>query len=59
MSTQAQPAHRIVTVAEAAKYFNRTERSIQRWCENGTLLAFNYQVIREKCGRWMIVIPSN
>ncbi len=56
METTTQPATRM-NVAEAAKYFQRTQRCIQLWCENGTLLAFNYQVIRERCGRWIILIP--
>ncbi len=46
-----------MTVAEASKYFKRTQRSIQRWCEDGTLLAFNYAVIRERSGRWIVLIP--
>ena len=48
-----------LTVAEAAKYFGRTQRTIQRWCVTGTLIAFNYRVIRDKSTRWLIVIPSN
>lgn len=49
---------RKLTVAEAAKYFNRTERCVRQWCINGTLLAFNYAVIRERPGCWTIVIPE-
>lgn len=48
-----------LTVAEAAQYFGRTQRTIQRWCVTGTLIAFNYRVIRDKSTRWLIVIPSN
>jgi hypothetical protein len=58
METQTQPEGRKLTVAAAAKYFNRTERCIRLWCRNGTLLAFNYAVIRERPGCWTIVIPE-
>ena len=48
-----------LTVSEAAKYFGRTERMIQLWCKNGTLIAFNCRVIREKPGCWTIIIPQS
>jgi hypothetical protein len=48
-----------LTVQEAAKYFNRTEQCIRLWCRNGTLLAFNYRVIREKPKCWSIVVPHS
>ena len=49
---------RKLTVSEAAQYFHKTERRIQQWCKDGYLIAFNYAVIRESSGRWIIVIPS-
>jgi hypothetical protein len=57
MEGESQPATRTLTVTEAAEYFGRTERLIQYWCKDGTLLSFGYAVIRERNGRWMIVIP--
>ncbi len=58
MDEQQQSDGRKFTVAEAAKYFNRTERCVRLWCKNGTLLAFNCAVIRERPGCWTIVIPQ-
>jgi hypothetical protein len=58
MEAATQPEPRKLTVAEAAKYFGKTERRIQQWCQDGWFLAFNCTVIRERCGRWIIVIPD-
>lgn len=58
MDPQSSACDQKITVAEAAKYFQRSQRTIERWCQNGTLLAFNYQVIRERPGCWLIVIPT-
>lgn len=58
MSAATQPA-RTLTVNEAAKYFGRSKRTIQHWCREGTLIAFNCRVVREKPGCWLIVIPPN
>ncbi len=58
MDTAAQVDGRKLTIQEAAKHFNRTEQCIRLWCRNGTLLAFNYAVIRERPGCWTIVIPQ-
>ena len=55
----SEDSSQTLTVAEAAKYFGRTPRTIQRWCRGGTLIAFNYRVIRDETTRWLIVIPSN
>lgn len=55
----SEPASQTLTVAEAAKYFNRAERTIQHWCRTGTLIAFNYQVIRARSTRWLIIIPPS
>lgn len=55
----SEPASQTLTVAEAAKYFGRAERTIRHWCMTGTLVAFNYQVIRAKSTRWLIVIPPS
>lgn len=49
---------RRMTVAEAAKYFGRAERTIRWWCLSGTLIAFNYTVVRRPQGNWEIIIPS-
>jgi hypothetical protein len=57
METQVEDGRKL-TVSEAAQYFHKTERRIQQWCKDGYLIAFNYAVIRESCGRWTIVIPS-
>jgi hypothetical protein len=51
-------SERVATVQEAAKYFKRSPQMIRQWCRNGTLLAFNYRVIREKNTRWLIVLPN-
>lgn len=48
-----------LTVKQAAQYFGRTERTVQMWCKNGTLIAFNCRVIRTKPGSWRILIPIN
>jgi helix-turn-helix protein len=58
METASQPETKKLTVAEAAKYFGRCEFTIRRWCRDGTLLAFNYAVIRERPGCWTILIPQ-
>lgn len=58
MEAQAQPEGQRLTVAEAAIHFNKTQRRIQQWCQQGWFLAFNYTVIRERCGRWIIIIPE-
>jgi hypothetical protein len=47
------------TTREAAQYFNRVPRTIRLWCVNGTLLAANCRVEREKLGGWVIYIPRN
>ena len=57
-ANQSAPAKKM-TVSEAARYFNRCEYTIRRWCKDGTLLAFNCAVIRERPGCWTILIPSN
>jgi len=57
MDASSQTECRKLTVSEAAKYFARSERCIRQWCRNGTLLAFNYAVIRERPGCWTILIP--
>jgi hypothetical protein len=48
-----------MTVAQASRYFRRTPRRIQQWCRDGSLLAFNYGVVRESSGRWLIIIPAH
>ena len=53
-ATSAEP--RRMTVAEAAKYFGRAERTIRLWCLDGTLITFKYSVIRTNSG-YAIVIP--
>jgi hypothetical protein len=58
MIETAQP-ERIITVKEAARYFRRSPITIQLWCRDGTLIAFNYAVIRDVSGRWLIVIPES
>jgi hypothetical protein len=55
VSPRTEP--RRMTVAEAAKYFGRSQRTIRLWCLNGTLIAFNYSVIRTISG-YSIVIPE-
>jgi Helix-turn-helix domain len=55
MSEQTQT----LTVAEAAKYFGRAERTIRHWCAIGTLIAAGNRVIRHQNTRWLIVIPKN
>ena len=50
---------RILTVQEAAKYFGRTPQLIRQWCRDGTLIAFNFKVIRHSSSRWLIVAPPN
>lgn len=45
-----------LTVAEAAKYFGRSEPTIRQWIQNGTLIAANNTVIREKPGNWTIIV---
>jgi len=57
--TETAQHEKILTVEEAARYFGRTQRTIQLWCLNGTLIAFNYKVIRDSSSRWLIVIPAN
>ena len=49
---------RTLTVAEAAKYFGRAERTIRHWCAIGTLIAAGNRVIRDKNTRWFIIIPN-
>ena len=44
-----------MSVAEAAKYFNRSERTIRLWCLDGTLIAFNCSVIRRVNGYVIVV----
>jgi hypothetical protein len=46
-----------LSVTEAARYYNRTEVSIRRWCRNGTLLAAGCRVMRDVTGRWIIILP--
>lgn len=58
MQPQTQTEGIKLTVAEAAKHFNRCQVTIRRWCADGTLLAFNYAVIRERPGCWTIIIPQ-
>jgi len=59
MEPQSSSCDQKLTVAEAARYFNRSQWTIRRWCHDGTLLAFNCKVIRERPGCWLIVVPSN
>jgi hypothetical protein len=49
--------YRVLTVQEAAKYFNRTEMTIRRWCRGGVLLAANCRVERQKPGCYLIYVP--
>ncbi len=54
----SQPAReRIITVEEAARIFKRSPQAIREWCRDGTLIAFNYAVIRDSSSRWLIVVP--
>jgi hypothetical protein len=46
-----------LTPAEIATEYNRTQRTVQRWCNDGTLLAFNFLVVRyNHC--WWILPPA-
>jgi len=55
----SENSSRTLTVAEAAQYFGRAERTIRHWCLTGTPIAFNYRIIRDKSTRWLIVIPNS
>jgi hypothetical protein len=46
-------------VRDAAKFYNRSERTIRLWCKNGTLLLAGCRVVREMTGRWIIYLPSH
>jgi hypothetical protein len=50
---------RTLTVAEAAKYFGRTERTIRYWCVMGTLIAAGNRVVRDQSTRWLIILPND
>lgn len=55
MAEEAQGAKQL-TVAEAAKYFHRSQQTIRKWVQDGTLIAANNTVIREKPGNWTIIV---
>ncbi len=48
-----------VTVSEAAKFYNRTERTIRRWCSDGLLIKVGCKVRRDYSGRWLLELPSD
>jgi hypothetical protein len=52
-------ADRTLTINEAAKYFKKSPRHIQRMCKNGTFLAANCRVEKNFYGAWRIFLPAN
>lgn len=42
------------TPAEIAAEYNRTQRTVQRWCKDGTLREFGFLVVRTKHTWWIL-----
>lgn len=42
-----------LTPAEIAAEYNRHERTVQRWCADGTLRAFGFTVVRTGNSWWI------
>jgi len=47
-----------VTVSEAAKFYNRSSRTIRLWCSDGLLIRVGCKVRRDYSGRWLIELPQ-
>ena len=43
-----------LTPTEIATEYNRTPRTVQRWCQDGTLRAFGFLVIRYNHFWWIL-----
>lgn len=43
-----------VTVAEAATRLQRSVRTIERWCRDGTLIEFGFPIFKDGKGRWWV-----
>jgi len=48
-----------LSVSEAAKFYNRSEPTIRRWCSDGLLIKVGCVLKKDFTGRWIIVIPQN
>ena len=40
-----------------ARFFNKSERHMRRWCVDGTFKAANMPTYRDKRGRWWVCLP--
>lgn len=49
---------RWLSVKEAAVEWRRSKRTIQVWCENGTLIAAGNRVYKDLTGRLWIGVPA-
>jgi hypothetical protein len=48
-----------LTPAEIATEYNRTQRTVQRWCKDGTLRDFGFLVIRTGHTWWIrLAVPT-
>jgi hypothetical protein len=49
---------RWISVRQAAEEWRRSRRTIQMWCENGTLIAAGNRVYKDFTGRLWIGVPA-
>ena len=59
MTFQRRKPSTEVTVSEAAKFYNRSDRTIRHWCMDGLLIKVGCKVRRDYSGRWLIELPSD
>jgi helix-turn-helix protein len=56
---QRRQSSTVVTVSQAAKFYNRSMPTIRRWCSDGLLIRVGCKVRRDYSGRWLIELPSD
>jgi hypothetical protein len=47
-----------LTVSQAAAFYNRSEPTIRRWCNDGLLIKVGCSLKKDVTGRWLIILPS-
>lgn len=47
-----------VPVSEFAAEFNKTNRTVQKWCASGFVLSLGYRIRRDVTGHWEIGVPQ-
>lgn len=54
MSAAAEWRGQWMSTSDIASQYGRTERTVRKWCSDGTLREFNFLVYRDRLGKWWI-----